>query len=178
MDVVRMFAPVTKWNFTVHHPTNIPEMIRKGFKVAQAEKPGACHIELPEDLAKEDVPEEYQPLEPRRVRRPGADHKAVKEALALIKKAKHPVILAGNGSLRKRATAQLREFAKKSGIGVVSTFMGKGVIPRDDPHCLFTMGLQARDHITCEMEKADLVICVGYDLVEYHPRFWNIGREK
>ncbi|MCB9831732.1 MAG: acetolactate synthase large subunit [Planctomycetes bacterium] len=178
MDVVRMFAPVTKWNFAVHHPSNVPEMIRKAFKVAQAEKPGACHIELPEDLAKEEVAEEHQPLEPRRVRRPGADHKAVAQAMELIRAAKHPVLLAGNGSLRKRATKQLREFARRSGIGVVSTFMGKGVIPRHDPHCLFTMGLQARDLITCEMEKADLVIAVGYDLVEYHPRYWNIGRDK
>ncbi len=176
MDCVSMFRPVTKWNFSIVHRTNIPEVVRKAFKVAQAEKPGACHIELPEDIAKLEL--EAEPMKPRKVRRPGADHKAVVQALELIKAAKHPIILAGNGSLRKRAVKQLRDFAKRSGIGVVSTFMGKGVIPRNDPHCLFTMGLQSRDHITCEMEKADLVIAVGYDLVEYHPRFWNAGRDK
>ncbi len=176
MDVVAMFKPVTKWNFSIVHRTNIPEVVRKAFKVSQAEKPGACHIELPEDIAKLEL--DMEPMIPRKVRRPGADHKAVAQAMELLKAAKHPIILAGNGSLRKRAVAQLREFAKKSGIGVVSTFMGKGVIPRDDPHCLFTMGLQSRDHISCEMEKADLIMAVGYDLVEYHPQFWNSGRDK
>ncbi|MFQ5654407.1 MAG: thiamine pyrophosphate-dependent enzyme, partial [Planctomycetota bacterium] len=80
--------------------------------------------------------------------------------------------------MRKRAARQLRSFAERTGIGVVNTFMGKGVIPRGDPHCLFTMGLQTRDHVTCLMEEADVVIAVGYDLVEYHPRFWNKGRRK
>ncbi|MFT7617670.1 MAG: acetolactate synthase-1/2/3 large subunit [Planctomycetota bacterium] len=176
MDVVAMFKPVTKWNFSIVHRTNIPEVVRKAFKVSQAEKPGACHIELPEDIAELEL--DMSPMIPKKVRRPGADHKAVAQAIELIKAAKNPIILAGNGSLRKRAVAQLRDFAKKSGIGVVSTFMGKGVISRSDPHCLFTMGLQSRDHISCEMEKADVIIAVGYDLVEYHPQFWNGGRDK
>jgi acetolactate synthase I/II/III large subunit len=178
MDAVEMFKPITKWGFSMRQPENIPEVVRKAFKVAVAEKPGACHIELPEDLAEHDIKTPIKPLIPRRVRRPGADHKAITQAIDLIKKADHPIVLAGNGSIRKRASAQLRTFAKKTGIGVVSTFMGKGSISREDPHCLFTMGLQARDHVTCEMEKADLVIAVGYDLVEYHPAFWNKGREK
>ncbi|MEE9391762.1 MAG: acetolactate synthase large subunit [Planctomycetota bacterium] len=178
MDCIEMFRPITKWNFSVRQPENIPEVVRKAFKVATAEKPGATHIELPEDLADSQVKDDLVPMEPRKVRRPGADHKAVKQALELIKNAKHPLILAGNGSIRKRSTKQLRIFAEKSGIGVVSTFMGKGAIARDDKHCLFTMGLQARDLVSCEMEKADLVIAIGYDLVEYHPQFWNTGRDK
>ncbi len=177
MDVVRMFEPMTKWNYSIKDATNIPEVIRKAFKLATMEKPGACHIELPEDLAKNEV-EGLLPMEPRRVRRPGADHKAVKEAVELLKMAENPIILAGNGSIRKRATRQLRILSEKTGVGVVSTFMGKGVLPRTDARCLYTMGLQSRDHITCEMEKADLVIAIGYDLVEYHPRFWNVGRKK
>ncbi|MEZ6197430.1 MAG: acetolactate synthase large subunit [Planctomycetota bacterium] len=178
MDAVDMFKPITKWTFSIRQPENIPEVVRKAFKVATAEKPGACHIELPEDLAEHEMKKPLVPLEPRRVRRPGADHKAITQAMDLIKKAKRPIILAGNGSIRKRASAQLRIFAEKTGIGVVSTFMGKGSVSRHDPHCLFTMGLQARDHVTCEMEKADLVIAVGYDLVEYHPAFWNNGADK
>lgn len=177
MDVVAMFEPVTKWGFGIIHSTNVPEVVRKAFKVAQSEKPGACHIELPEDIAKIDTGS-LAPLTPRRVRRPGADHKAVKEALELLKAAKNPIVLAGNGSIRKRAAKQLAAFAERTGIGVVSTFMGKGVIPRDDPHCLFTMGLQSRDHVSCFMDEADLVLAVGYDLVEYHPQFWNRGAEK
>ena len=178
MEAVQMFAPICKWGFSVRHQHNIPEVVRKAFKVAEMEKPGACHIELPEDIAEQEVADTLKPFRPNKVRRPAADHKAVKAALELIANAKEPIILAGNGSMRKRATKQLRIFAEKTGIGVVNTFMGKGVIPRSDPHCLFTMGLQARDYISCHMEKADLVIAVGYDLVEYHPNFWNQGREK
>jgi len=140
------------------------------------EKPGACHIELPENIAKFDV--DLKPLRPRKVRRPAADYKAIKQVIELIQNSKDPIILAGNGSIRKRATQQLRQFAKKTGIGVINTFMGKGVIPRNDPHCLFTMGLQSRDYVSQLIEKADLVIAVGYDLVEYHPQFWNQGAAK
>ncbi|MCG8404357.1 MAG: acetolactate synthase large subunit [Phycisphaerales bacterium] len=176
MDVVDMFRPITKWAAGVDHPDNIPEMVRKAFKLAELEKPGACLIELPEDLAK--ASSEKLPVKPRPMRRPGADHKALAAAMDLIRSAKAPVILAGNGAIRKRASKQLGIFAQRSGLAVINTFMGKGAVCRDDPHCLFTMGLQSRDHVSCVMDEADLVIAVGYDLVEYHPRLWNHGNEK
>ncbi len=176
MDVVAMFKPVTKWAQTVHHPENIPEIVRKAFKVAEAEKPGAVLIELPEDLAVEQV--EGKPLTPTKTRRAGADHKAVAQAVEIIAAAKNPIILAGNGAVRKRAAAQLQRLAKLAGIGVVNTFMGKGAVPRGDEHCLFTMGLQGRDYINLALDDCDVVIAVGYDLVEYAPAFWNRGMEK
>ncbi len=176
MDVVAMFKPVTKWAQTVHHPENIPEIIRKAFKVAEAEKPGAVLIELPEDLAEAQV--EGKPLTPTKTRRAGADHKAVAQAVEIIVAAKNPIILAGNGAVRKRAAAQLQRLAKLAGIGVVNTFMGKGAVPRGDEHCLFTMGLQGRDYINLALDECDVVIAVGYDLVEYAPAFWNRGMEK
>ena len=176
MDVVAMFRPVTKWAQTVHHPENIPEIVRKAFKVAEAEKPGAVLIELPEDLAEEQV--EGKPLTPTKTRRAGADHKAVAQAVEIIAAAKNPIILAGNGAVRKRAAAQLQRLAKLAGIGVVNTFMGKGAVPRGDEHCLFTMGLQGRDYINLALDECDVVIAVGYDLVEYAPAFWNRGTEK
>ena len=176
MDVVAMFKPVTKWAQTVHHPENIPEIVRKAFKVAEAEKPGAVLIELPEDLAEEQV--EGKPLTPTKTRRAGADHKAVAQAVEIIATAKNPIILAGNGAVRKRAAAQLQRLAKLAGIGVVNTFMGKGAVPRGDEHCLFTMGLQGRDYINLALDDCDVVIAVGYDLVEYAPAFWNRGMEK
>ena len=111
-----------------------------------------------------------------KTRRPGADHKVVRQAVDLIAEAKRPIILAGNGAVRKRAARQLRRFAHKTGIGVVNTFMGKGAVPMSDPHCLFTMGLQSRDYINLALDDADLVISVGYDLVEYAPSFWNHDR--
>ena len=110
MDVVAMFKPVTKWAQTVHHPENIPEIVRKAFKVAEAEKPGAVLIELPEDLAEAQV--EGKPLTPTKTRRAGADHKAVAQAVEIIATAKNPIILAGNGAVRKRAAAQLQRLAK------------------------------------------------------------------
>jgi acetolactate synthase I/II/III large subunit len=171
MDVVSMFRPMTKWATTLAHPDNIPEVLRKAFKLAMAEKPGACHIELPEDVAK--LPTDKVPLPPTGIRRSVPDDKIVGQALALIEKAKRPIVLAGNGAIRKRASAQLRAFAQTTGIGVLSTFMGKGAVPRSQEECLFTIGLQAKDLTLCALEAADLVIAIGYDLVEYHPELWN-----
>ena len=176
MDVIGMFEPVTKWAQTVYHPENIPEVVRKAFKVAETEKPGAVLIELPEDLAGQSVT--GAPLAVTRTRRPAADHKAVAEAVDIIAAAKNPLVLAGNGAVRKRAAKQLRRFAHKTGIAVCNTFMGKGAIPWTDPHCLFTVGLQGRDYISLAMDEADVIIAVGYDLVEYTPAFWNKGGNK
>ena len=176
MDAIAMFRPITKWAHSIGNAKTIPEVIRKAFKVATTEKPGATVIELPEDLAKAQL--SAAPMSVDVTRRPAADHKAVARAIALIAAAKQPLILAGNGTVRKRASAQLRRLAQKSGIGVVNTFMGKGAVSLDDPHCLFTIGLQGRDHITAAFEDADLVVAVGYDLVEYGPDFWNAKGDK
>ena len=174
MDSVTMFGPITKWAQTIWDAGTVPEVVRKAFKTAEAEKPGATLIELPEDVAKQESDE--PPMAAVKTRRPGADHKVVGRAVELIAEAKRPLILAGNGAIRKRAARQLRRFAHKTGIGVVNTFMGKGAVPMSDPHCLFTMGLQSRDYINIALDAADLVISVGYDLVEYAPSFWNHDR--
>ena len=176
MDSVSMYKPITKWSISAHHQDNIPEIVRKAFKVAETEKPGAVLIELPEDLAHQQTTS--RPLTPVKTRRSAADHKAVKQATELIMSAQKPLILAGNGCVRKRAADQLRRFAHDTGIGVVNTFMGKGAVPRSDEHCLFTVGLQSKDHILGAFYEADLVVSIGYDLVEYAPSFWNKGREK
>jgi acetolactate synthase-1/2/3 large subunit len=171
MDSIAMFRPITKWGHSIWDAGTIPELVRKAFKVAEAEKPGATVIELPEDIAKEET--DARPMIVRRTRRAAADHKAIAEAVDLIQGARSPIILAGNGAVRKRAANQLRRLAHKAGIGVVNTFMGKGAVPRTDPHCLFTLGLQGRDYINVALDEADLIIAVGYDLVEYAPQFWN-----
>ena len=171
MDVVGMFKPVTKWGQTIRHPNNIPEVVRKAVRLARSEKPGACLIELPEDIARLDTTQPPVPV--RRFRRPVPDDTIVDRAWALIRDAKRPLILAGNGTIRKRASAQLRQFVESTGIGVVTTFMAKGCIDMDDARCLYTIGLQARDHASCALDASDLVITLGYDMVEYHPRLWN-----
>ncbi|MCC7048902.1 MAG: acetolactate synthase large subunit, partial [Alphaproteobacteria bacterium] len=138
--------------------------------------PGAVLIELPEDLAEAEV--KGKPMPSARTRRPAADHKAVAEAVDVILKAKNPMVIAGNGAVRKRAARQLRRFARKTGIGVANTFMGKGAVAMSDPHCLFTIGLQARDYVNLALDECDVVIAVGYDLVEYSPVLWNKGGGK
>ncbi|MFH2007727.1 MAG: acetolactate synthase large subunit [bacterium] len=176
MDVVKMFEPVTKWAQSVRHPETVPEVIRKAFKLATTEKPGACHIELAEDIAAMQV--RTTPIVPARLRRPVPGDKIVDQALEALKTSKRPVILAGNGAIRRRASKQLRLFAERTGIGVISTFMGKGCVDRDAEYCLFTIGLQAKDVVACAIDAADLVITLGYDMVEYHPRLWNPDRNK
>ncbi|MFQ5468632.1 MAG: thiamine pyrophosphate-dependent enzyme, partial [Kiloniellaceae bacterium] len=143
---------------------------------AQTEKPGVAVIELPEDVAEKSI--DAAPMVVTKTRRAAADHKAIAQAVDLIAQSKDPIILAGNGAVRKRAAKQLRRLAHKVGIGVVNTFMSKGAVARSDEHCLFTIGLQSRDYINLAMDKADLVIAVGYDLVEYGPAFWNHGAKK
>ncbi len=172
MDAIAMFRPITKWAQSVGNANGIAEIVRKAFKLAEAEKPGATVIELPEDVAKHDTAS--LPLTPTRTRRAAADHKVIAQAAALIGKAERPIILAGNGAIRKRAAKQLVRFAHKTGIPVVNTFMGKGAVPRGDPHALFTMGLQGNDHVNLAIDQADLVVAIGYDLVEYSPAHWNM----
>ncbi|MGH6719937.1 MAG: acetolactate synthase large subunit, partial [Alphaproteobacteria bacterium] len=171
MDAIAMYRPITKWAQSVTNASAIPEIVRKAFKLAEAEKPGATVVELPEDIAKHDV--NLAPLMPVRTRRAAADHKVIARAAELIGHAERPIVLAGNGAIRKRASSQLRRFAYKTGIPVVTTFMGKGAVGRDDPHCLFTMGLQGKDHVNLAIDQADVVIAIGYDLVEYSPSIWN-----
>jgi len=171
MDSVAMMRPISKWSQSILSADNITEVVRKAFKVAVAEKPGVTVIELPEDLAKLDVQD--TPLAPVKVRRPAADHKAIAQAVDLIGKASNPIILAGNGAIRKRAAAQLSRLAQKTGIGVVNTFMGKGAVSMHDEHCLYTMGLGSGDYNNLAFDDADLVISCGYDLVEYSPSAWN-----
>ncbi|WP_439100213.1 acetolactate synthase large subunit [Congregibacter sp.] len=176
MDVVKMFEPVTKWAETVIHADTIPEIIRKAVRVARTEKPGAVLVELPEDVAKRHTAAE--PILPIRYRRPQAAAEAVKELAARIRSAKRPVILAGNGCVRKRASSELRELVSLTGIGVLNTFMGKGAVDPDAPECLYTIGLGTKDIGTCAIDAADLVIAIGFDMVEYHPHLWNPEGDK
>src|SRR5215468_3214133 len=176
IDIVETLRPLTKWNTHVETAAVIPKVIRKAFKLAEAEKPGACHVEIPEDVASEMV--EGAPLSTERPRRPSPDRPALQKAARLIDGASFPLIFAGNGVIRGGASRELRELARRHGIPVVHTFMAKGSMPYDDDLCLLSAGLQARDYISCGFDKADLIIAVGYDPVEYAPKFWNPDRKK
>ncbi|MDZ7785208.1 MAG: acetolactate synthase large subunit [Halioglobus sp.] len=176
MDVVDMFSSVTKWNTTIYNADTIPEIVRKSVRVARSEKPGAVHIELPEDVAKHST--DAAPMQVHRFRRPGPDDKIVNQAFELLRQAKRPVIVAGNGTIRKRASKQLRRFCEATGIGVLSTFMAKGCVDLDADYCLFTIGLGNKDFPTLAIDEADLVITMGFDMVEYHPHLWNPNSDK
>ena len=171
IDVVASFKPLTKWNASITTPTIIPEAVRKAFKVAEMEYPGVTHLELPEDVAKKDVTSE--PLNIVKVRRPSADHKAVEQAADMIKNAKSPLILAGNGCVRTRVSKQLKSFVEERGIPIVHTQMGKGCISDRSEYSLFTTGINAKDYFVCGFDRADLVITLGYNVVEFGPQHWN-----
>jgi acetolactate synthase-1/2/3 large subunit len=171
LDLVSMFAPVTKWSTQIVRPSNTAEIVRKAFKIAQSEKPGAVHIDLPENIAA--MPVTGKPLSKDSREKTFASFRSLSKAAVAISKAKDPLILVGNGAIRANASDELTEFATRMNIPVVNSFMGKGVIPYTHPLALWTVGLQQRDHVTCAFEKADLIIAVGYDLIEYSPKKWN-----
>jgi acetolactate synthase I/II/III large subunit len=180
IDVISMFKSVTKWNTSLPSAEVIPEAVRKAFKIAQTEKPGATHLELPEDVA-DAVPGDERAMQPLLVQAPVMPEPArsqVARAVAAVAGAKRPVILAGNGVIRAQASEAVRAFARRLQIPVLHTFMAKGVVPDSDPLSLFTIGLLTRDYATVVMEQADTVIAVGYDFVEYAPCFWNPLRDK
>jgi acetolactate synthase I/II/III large subunit len=180
IDVMSMFKPATKWNASIPKAAVIPEAIRKAFKIAQAEKPGATHVELPEDVADEQLGDAGG-MEPLFVQAPAMPEPApsqVSRAVRAIGTAQRPVILAGNGVIRGCAHEAVRRFARRLQIPVLHTFMSKGVLPDSDQLSLYTIGLQARDYASVVMEQADTVIALGYDFVEYAPCLWNPRRDK
>ncbi|MDB9507699.1 acetolactate synthase large subunit [Microcystis aeruginosa] len=171
LDLVAMFAPVTKWNKQIVRPGITPEVVRRAFKTAQSEKPGAVHIDLPENIAAMAADGSPLPLDSQE--KVYASYRTLNMAAAVISKAKNPLILAGNGAIRANASEALTEFATALNIPVANTFMGKGVIPYTHPLALWAVGLQQRDLISCAFERSDLIIAVGYDLIEYSPKKWN-----
>jgi acetolactate synthase-1/2/3 large subunit len=176
IDVVSILKPVTKWNARLNNPRIIPEVVRKAFKVAQGQKPGPTHIELPEDVMEARV--EAEPLTAHEGPPQEPSAKEVFRAVDLIRNAVKPLVLAGNGVAREGAAPALRDFARATGIGVAETFMGKGALDYEDPHALGTVGLQSRDYSLAGFDDADVVITVGYDLVEHAPSHWNPRRNK
>jgi acetolactate synthase-1/2/3 large subunit len=171
LDLVAMFAPITKWNTQIVRPSITPEVVRKAFKISQSEKPGAVHIDLPENIAAMEV--HGTALQKDNVDRTYASFHSLNEAAMAISKAVNPLILVGNGAIRAHASDALIEFATRLNIPVVNTFMGKGAIPYTHPLALWSVGLQQRDYISCGFDNTDLVIAVGYDLIEYSPKKWN-----
>jgi acetolactate synthase-1/2/3 large subunit len=176
IDVVRLMSPITKWNARVSGPSIIPEAVRKAFKVAESEKPGATHLELPEDVMA--APVLGAPLPRTAVVHPRPADEDLVRAVTLLQSADRPVVLAGNGVVRGMAWNALREFSHRTGVPVAETFMGKGLLDSNDPYALGAVGLQAGDYQMAGFGDADLVLAVGYDLVEHAPKYWNPRQDK
>ena len=184
IDIVGMFTPVTKWSTRVTVADSVPEIVRKAFRLARIEKPGATHIELPEDVAAQEI--DMAPLEVRRTSYPRAQDEAIERAAEIIDAAKRPVILVGNGVLRREATGRpavktLRDFVAKTRIWATHTYMAKGALVPNGQRSLPPVGLQRPgadlENVT-ELAEADVVVAIGYDLVEWAPVLWNPKRDK
>ena len=177
IDVVDMLRPMPKWNTRIHHPRMVAEAVRKAFNVAAAEKPGATHLELPEDVMETLTAGTPLPRGPQAMVE--ADPVSLLRAAEVIQGARRPVVLAGNGVVRQDAAPALRALCDQTGLHAVTTFMGKGVLDASDPHFLFTAGLARQDYPQGLLGQADLVVAVGYDMIEWPPSAWNPeGRQR
>jgi acetolactate synthase I/II/III large subunit len=176
VDLVSLFRPVTKWGDLVTLPGSAPELIRKAFKQAQTERPGATFVILPEDVAER--PAEGEPLPVNVPHDPSPSIDQVHRAAQVLAQATHPVVLAGAGVARDQAMASLLRFSERLQVPVATTFLGKGVFPDDHPNALGTIGFMVKDYANFGFDRADVVVAVGYDLVEYAPSQWNPARDK
>jgi len=176
IDVISLMRPVTKDSISIVDPSTIPTVLRNAFKLAQAERPGAVHVELPEDVAESqtDATVQIRGL----VRRPVPEPKAIMRAAELINRAKKPLIILSSGANRNLITRQLMQFIEKTGIYVVHTQMGKGVLSDASDFSLFAAGIHKRDYINCGIDQADVIITIGYNIVEYPPYVWNKNLDK
>ena len=169
VDLVPMFAPVTKWSALMAIPGAAPEMIRKAFKLAQTERPGAVYLAVPEDVEEAAAPPSLVPL---RVNVPRADDPSaeqVSRAAQILREARNPVVLAGHGAARGGASQALIRFAQSLNIPVATTFHGKGVFPDDHPLALGTVGFMRHDYANFGFDRADVIVAVGYELQEFNP---------
>lgn len=173
LDLTEMFRPITKRSKQIVRPDTVTEIVRLAFKYAESEKPGAVHIDLPDNIAR--MPVSGQPLQKMLPQKGAAESETIRTAAALIGKAKRPMILVGSSAVRSHADAAITEFAEKLRIPVVNTMMAKGMVPCDNRYYLGTIGVPQEDSIACFLHSIDLMICIGYDLVEYSPNKWNTG---
>src|SRR5688572_592141 len=173
LDVVAMMGPITKYTHQLASSDNIPSRVREAFRLAEEEKPGAVHLEFPEDIAEEKT--DSRPLQRSLVRRPTADGKAVRAAVKRIEEARSPVLVIGAGANRKMTSRMLLQLVEKTGIPFITTQLGKGVIDEQHPKFLGCAALSAGDFVHKAVEAADLVINVGHDVIEKPPFFMVQG---
>jgi len=173
LDVVAMMTPITKYAHQMASADNIPSRVRESFRIAEEEKPGATHIELPEDVADEHT--DSQPLKRSLVRRPTADVKSIRLAVKALEEAKCPVLVIGAGANRTMTSRMLHQFIEKTGIPFLTTQLGKGVIDERHPKFLGCAALSAGDFVHRAIEDADCIVNIGHDVIEKPPFFMREG---
>ncbi len=178
LDLVNLFEPISKHSTEIIHQDIIPELVRKAFKDAQAEKPGGVFISFPENIAGATLESSKAPLKVQQAAQPAPPGEKVAQAAEVISSAKRSIIMAGNGVIRGKASAELVKFAETLNIPVATTFMAKGVIPFSHRLSLGTVGLQDHDYVACGFDRADVIICIGFDMVEYAPSAWHPLKDK
>jgi len=176
LDVVDMMKPITKFTRQIVNGNNIPALVREAFRVAVEERPGAVHLELPEDVAAEDTIETL--FETNHIRRANPEIKSLQKAVEMIQEAKRPLLLIGAGANRKRTSEALCEFIDKTGMYFFNTQMGKGVVDERHPLYLGTAALSDHDYLHCALERGDLIVNVGHDVIEKPPFFMEHGGKK
>ena len=178
VDLVTMFAPITRWADGIPTARAIPEMIRKAFKLAETERPAAVYLAVPEHIDADDADYDLTPLPRNVVRAEAPAPGQVQRAADALRETKRPVVLAGHGAARADATAALVRFSEELGVPVANTFHGKGVMPDDHPNSIGTIGFMRRDYVNFGFDNADAIIAVGYELQEFDPARINPKSDK
>ena len=178
VDLVSMFSPVTKWADLILTPDAVPEMVRKAFKLAQTERPGATYLAVPEDIEAMPAPDRLAPLSVNVPRPDEPSRSQLERAAAVLNRARAPIVLAGHGAARAGAAGALLRFSEGLGLRVATTFHGKGVFPDDHPNALGAVGFMRHDYVNFGFDEADVIISVGYELQEFDPARINPGGDK
>ncbi|MEO3804602.1 acetolactate synthase large subunit [Nonomuraea sp. B1E8] len=178
VDLVSLFRPITKWAELVPSPQALPEMIRKAFKTAQTERPGAVYLAIPEDVESAPFPDGLAPLPVNVVRPQDPSASQIARAAEVLDGARRPIVLAGHGATRAGASRALVRFSERLGLPVATTFNGKGVFPDDHRHALGAVGFMRHDYVNFGFDEADVLISVGYELQEFDPVKINPLRDK
>ena len=178
VDLVSIFAPVTKWSELIATPGAVPEMVRKAFKLAQTERPGAVYLAVPEDVEKARAPDGARPLVVNTPRPDEPSASQLQRAADVLRAARNPIVLAGHGAARAGASDAVRRFAETLGVAVATTFHGKGVLPDDHAQALGAVGFMSHDYVNFGFDRADAIVAVGYELQEFDPARINPNCDK
>lgn len=178
INAVRMMEPLTKYSATIESVDRIPSMVRQAVKLAESERPGAVHLELPEDIAGEFAPDDLKPIPSKKVRRPAPDPEDITNAIKMIEEAKRPLVVVASGANRKLIRKQLLNFLDKTGIPFVTTQMGKGVENENSKLYIGTTALSGGDYVHKALEYADTIIMLGHDISEKPPTILTPERHK